>query len=78
MRRNGPASDFEYVAYAILDVLLNAGLSMWLFKTDIPDIGDEDDPVAVVGQPRPFQLSNITIALLLAQVAIWYQARMES
>lgn len=78
MRRNSPPSDFEYVVFAILDVLLNAGLSMWLFKTDIPDVGDEDDPVAVVGQPRPFQLSNITIALLLVQVAIWYQAKIES
>lgn len=77
MRRNLPPSDFEFVAHSVLDLALNSGVCMWLLKTDIPDIGSDDDQV--VGQPRPsFELSNLIIVLQLAQIAIWYHGKIES
>lgn len=66
------------MASAVLDTLLNPGISLWLLKTDIPDVRTQEDEDREVGHQNiepHFSLSQMLIVVYMVQLAVWYQGQ---
>ncbi|KAF7556720.1 hypothetical protein G7Z17_g1217 [Cylindrodendrum hubeiense] len=66
-------SDLENIAYAIIDILMNAGISLWLLHIDIPNVGAERDRAVANGDlmQAGLGLPEAVLGIRMAQLAAW-------